>query len=59
MEDLLSKMQSLSNQVTSVLANKETAAESQQRNRELLGRFLESHPEMTEQRLEQLLGLKD
>lgn len=59
MPDLLSKMQSLSNQVTSVLANKETAAESQQRNRELLGRFLESHPEMTEQRLEQLLGLKD
>lgn len=57
--DILSKMQSLSNNVTSALTSKETAAGNQKRNSEDLDSFLREHPEMTEQRLEHLGGLKD
>ena len=57
--DILSKMQTLSNNVTSALTSKETATGIQKRNREDLDSFLREHPEMTEQRLEQLAGLKN
>lgn len=57
--EILAKTQWLSNQVTSALTNKETAVESQQKSRKLLDSFLMEHPEMTEQRLGQLLEIKD
>lgn len=56
---ILTKMQALSEQVTSALTNRNTTMESQRQNRELLDGFLREHPEMTGQRLEQLLAIKD
>ena len=56
---ILTKMQVLSNQVNAALTNRDTATENQRQNRELLDDFLREHPEMTEQRLEQLLAIKD
>lgn len=53
------KMQSLSTAVTTALTNKQTALDGLRQNRDLLNIFLGEHPDMTVQRLEQLLKLKD
>ena len=57
--NLLTKMQTLSNHVAAVLKSKVTAMKTQQDNRSLLNGFLEQHPDVSEQRLLQLLQLKD
>lgn len=53
------KMQSLSTAVTVALTNKRTAMDGLQQNRDFLISFLGEHLDMTVQRLEQLLRLKD
>ena len=53
------KMQSLSTAVTVALTNKRTAMDGLQQNRDLLNSFLGERLDMTVQRLEQLLRLKD
>lgn len=55
----LSKIQTLTTKVTTAVTNKNTAIDSSQTNRGLLDDFLREHSEMTEQRLEQLLTLKN
>ena len=55
----LSKIQTLTTNVTTAVTNKNTAIDSLQTNRGLLDNFLREHSEMTEQRLEQLLTLKN
>ena len=57
--EILLKLQSLSGGVTTALTNKETAINTQKTNKALLEGFLKEHPDMTEQRLQQLLQLKD
>ena len=56
---MLTKLNGLSSNITTALTNKETATNTQQTNRALLDGFLNEHAEMTEQRLQQLLQLKD
>lgn len=55
----LSKIQTLTTKVTTAVTNKNTAIDGLQTNRGLLDDFLREHSEMTEQRLEQLLTLKN
>ena len=57
--NILTKMQSLSNSLTTALTNKETATNNQKTNRAFLDGFLNEHLDMTEPRLRQLLQLKD
>lgn len=57
--NIVSKVHSLSNGITTAITNKETATDTLQTNRDLLDAFLGEHPDMTEQRLQQLLQLKD
>lgn len=57
--EILTKLNALSSNVTTALTNKETATNTQKTNRALLDGFLKEHPDMTEQRLQQLLQLKD
>ena len=57
--NIVSKVHSLSNGITTAITNKETATDSLQTNRDLLDAFLGEHLDMTEQRLQQLLQLKD
>ena len=57
--NMLAKMQSLSNSVTTTLTTKETATINHQTNRSHLNDFLKEHTDITEPRLEQLLQLKD
>ena len=57
--NLLTKMQTLSNHVAAALKSKETATNAQKTNRALLDVFLKEHSNITEQRLQQLLQLKD
>lgn len=59
MPNTLSKIQALTTEVTTAITTKNTAIESLQTNRGLLDNFLREHSEMTEQRLEQLLTLKN
>ena len=56
---MLTKLNGLSSNITTALTNKETATNTQQTNRALLDGFLNEHADMTEQRLQQLLQLKD
>ena len=57
--NIVSKVHSLSNGITTALTNKETATDTLQTNRDILDAFLGEHLDMTEQRLKQLLQLKD
>ena len=57
--NIIAEMQSLSTAVTTALTNKRTAMDDLQKNRERLNDFIGKNPEMTMQRLEQLLKLKD
>ena len=56
---MLTKLNALSSNITTALTNKKTATNTQNTNRALLDGFLEEHADMTEQRLQQLLQLKD
>lgn len=51
--------QSLSNSITSVLTNKNTATKSLYANQAILDNFLKEHTEITLERLKQLLQLKE
>lgn len=55
----LSEIQTLTTKVTTTVTNKNTAIDGLQTNRGLLDDFLREHSEMTKQRLEQLLTLKN
>lgn len=57
--EILKKTQILSNHVEAAFTNKKTAINTQQIHRGLLDNFLKEHLDITEQRLKQLLTLKN
>ena len=57
--NIVSKVQSLSSGITTALTNKKSATDTIQTHRDLLDTFLAEHLDMTEERLKQLLQLKD
>lgn len=56
--NILAKAQMLSSEVTAALTNKNTAEERLKANQDDLNKYIEDNPDMTEQRLEQLIQLK-
>ena len=56
--NILSKAQALSTEVTAALTNKKTETDRVKTNQGDLDKYMEDNPDMTEQRLMHLLGLK-
>ncbi|MBQ3750001.1 MAG: AAA family ATPase [Bacteroidales bacterium] len=56
--NILAKAQTLTNEVTAALTNKKTAKERLKANQDDLDNYIKVNPEMTKERLEQLIKLK-